>query len=192
MHPKVDAFLERADAWKSEFEALRAILLELPLEEDLKWGQPCYTVDGKNIVLMHGFKEYCALLLFKGALLQDPEGILVAMTDNTQSARQIRFASVGDVRRRKKALKSYVQNAIAIEKAGLKVAFKKTTEFSVPDEFQVQLDGDSKLKKAFESLTPGRQRAYLLHFSGAKQSATRTARVEKHLSRILEGKGLDD
>lgn len=192
MNPKVDAFLERTKAWKSEFEALRALLLKLPLDEDLKWGQPCYTDSGRNIVLMHGFKEYCALLFFKGSLLQDPDGILVAMTDNTQSARQIRFTSVEEIRRMKKTLKKYVEQAIAIEQAGLKVVFKPTTEFQVPEEFQTRLDTNRTLKKAFESLTPGRQRAYLLHFSGAKQSATRAARVEKNMSRILEGKGLDD
>lgn len=189
---KVDAFVAKAGQWQQGFEQLRAIILDCPVDEDLKWGKPCYSVDGKNVVLMHGFKGYCALLFMKGALLRDPEGILVSQTENVQSARQIRFASVQDIEAMKPALKAYINNAIEVEKAGLEVDFKKTEEFAVPEEFQSTLDGSPKLKAAFEGLTPGRQRGYLLHFAGAKQSKTRMSRVEKCVPKILDGKGLND
>jgi len=191
-NPKIDAFLERAESWGQEFAALRKIVLDCGLDEELKWGQPCYSLGKANIVLIHGFKEYCALLFFKGALLKDPDGILVQQTENVQSARQIRFTGAAEIARMQNLLKDYIQQAIEVEKAGLKAEFKKTTEFEMPEEFKAKLDGMPDLKAAFEGLTPGRQRAYLLHFSGAKQSKTREARVEKHMARILEGKGLDD
>ena len=191
-NPKIDAFLERAESWEQEFAALRKIVLDCGLDEELKWGQPCYSLGKANIVLIHGFKEYCALLFFKGALLKDPDGILVQQTENVQSARQIRFTGAAEIARMENLLKDYIQQAIEVEKAGLKADFKKTTEFEMPDEFKARLDNMPDLMAAFEGLTPGRQRAYLLHFSGAKQSKTREARVEKHIARILEGKGLDD
>lgn len=192
MNPKVDAFLAKAKQWQAEFTQLRSIMLALPLTEELKWGNPCYVGEGGNVVLIHGFKEYCAVLFFKGALLKDPQGVLIMQSENTQSARQMRFTSLADVKRLETTLKAYVAEAISVEKAGLKVAFKPTTEFSMPEEFQQQLDGIKGLKKAFEALTPGRQRAYLLHFSSAKQAKTRTSRVEKCIPQILAGKGLDD
>lgn len=191
-NPKIDAFLDRAETWREEFEALRQIVLGCGLDEELKWGQPCYSLGKANVVLIHGFKEYCALLFFKGALLKDPDGILVQQTENVQSARQIRFTGVAEIARMQNLLKDYIQQAVEVEKAGLKAEFKKTAEFEMPEEFKAKLDGMPDLKAAFEGLTPGRQRAYLLHFSGAKQSKTREARVEKHMARILEGKGLDD
>jgi uncharacterized protein YdeI (YjbR/CyaY-like superfamily) len=191
-NPKVDAFLKRQDTWRAAFGKLRAILLDSGLTEDLKWGQPCYANDGKNIALIHGFKEYCAILFVKGALLKDPRGVLVQQTKNVQSARQIRFTSVQDVTKLEKTLKAYVREAIDIERAGLKVEFKKTDVFDMPDEFAAKLAKNAKLKAAFASLTPGRQRAYLLHFSQPKLPKTRVARVEKHVPRILEGLGLDD
>jgi uncharacterized protein YdeI (YjbR/CyaY-like superfamily) len=191
-NPKVDAFLDRENRWPAEMAELRRIVLSCGLDEDLKWGQPCYSMDGKNIVLIHGFKDYCACLFFKGALLKDPEGILVVQTENVQSGRQVRFTGVRGIVERQAVLKAYIEEAMEVEKAGLKVAFKKTTEFVVPEEFQAMLDGSPALRKAFESLTPGRQRAYLLHFASAKQARTRDARIEKHLPRILVGKGLDD
>lgn len=189
-NPKVDAYLEREKTWRKEFEALRSILRDFGLSEDFKWGHPCYALDKTNIVLMHGFKEYCALLFFKGALMKDPSSILVQQTENVQAARQIRFTSADEIRRMANMLKSYVQEAIEVEKAGLKVEFKK--EFEIPEEFQSRLDDNPGLKTAFEALTPGRQRGYILHFSGAKQSKTREARVEKCIPQILEGKGIDD
>jgi len=192
MNPKVDAFLNRAKQWREEFEKLRTILLDCGLTEELKWGQPCYTFEKKNIVLMHGFKEYCALLFFKGALLNDTEDILVRQTENVQSARQIRFTSAREIVKMKTILKAYVLEAIQVEKAGLKVKFKKTTEFKTPEEFQKRLDKNSALKTAFHALTPGRQRAYLLHFSQPKQSKTRESRIEKWTKQILKGKGMDD
>lgn len=191
-NPKVDAFMARTDQWRAEFEALRAILRQAPLTEELKWGQPCYALNGSNVVLMHGFKDYCALLFMKGALMSDPEGILIQQTENVQSARQIRFNALDQITGRAATLSAYVEAAIAVEKAGLKVDFKKTTEFSMPEEFRVRLDEDAALKEAFEGLTPGRQRAYLLHFSSAKQSKTREARVEKCIPQIMDGLGLDD
>lgn len=192
LNPKVDAFLAREKRWSSEMSELRKIALSCALTEEMKWGKPCYTLDDKNVVLIHGFKQYCAYLFFKGALLKDPQGILITQTEHVQAARQIRFTQVGEIVKLKATLKRYIQQAIEVEKAGLSVAFKKTSEFAVPSELQIRLDRSAALKKAFASLTPGRQRAYLLHFGSAKQSATRAARIEKHLSRILEGKGLDD
>jgi uncharacterized protein YdeI (YjbR/CyaY-like superfamily) len=192
MNPKVDAFLKRQDTWRPEFEKLRAILLESGLTEDLKWGQPCYALDGKNVALIHGFKEYCAILFHKGALLKDPKGILIQQTKNVQAARQIRFTSVQDVTKIAKTLKAYVHEAIEIERAGLTVPFKKTEEFELPEEFESKLAANARLKAAFAALTPGRQRAYMLHFSQPKLAKTRVARVEKNIPRILKGLGLDD
>ena len=191
-NPKVDAYLERIDRWQAESAALREILLECPLVEDLKWGVPCYTLDGKNVVLIHGFKDYCALLFHKGALMQDPEGILIQQTDNVQSARQIRFTGLDEIKRMQNLLKTYIHDAIEVERAGLKVALKSVAEFAVPEEFAVALENDPALKSAFEALTSGRQRAYLLHFSSAKQSSTRQSRIEKCRQKIMNGKGLDD
>ena len=191
-NPKVDALLDRTTEWRQEIEALRKIILDCGLTEDFKWGWPCYSVDKKNVVLIHGFKDYCALLLFKGALMKDPEGILVQQTENVQAARQIRFSGLDEIKRMDNILKAYIYQAAEVEKAGLKVDFKKTTEFPMPEEFQDRLDAMPELKKAFEALTPGRQRGYLLHFSSAKQSATRQARIEKCMPGILEGKGLQD
>lgn len=191
-NPKVDAFLGRAKNWQKEFGALREIALASNLTEDLKWGQPCYTLENTNIVLIHGFKEYCAFLFFKGALLKDPNNILVQQTENVQAARQIRFTSVQQIEKMKTTLKAYIREAIEIEKSGLTVEFKKTDEFAVPEEFQRQLDETPGLKDAFEALTPGRQRGYLLHFSSAKQSKTREARIEKCIPMIFDGLGLND
>ncbi|EMJ97177.1 MULTISPECIES: YdeI family protein [unclassified Leptospira] len=192
MNPKVDFFFNKAKQWKEEYEALRKIALALGLTEELKWGQPCYTYQNNNIVLIHGFKEYCAFLFFKGALLKDPNGILVQQTKNVQSARQIRFTNVKEIDKLKTALKAYIKNAIEVEKSGQKVNFKKTKEFDMPEEFLSKLEESPDLRSAFESLTPGRQRGYLLHFSSAKQSKTREARIEKYIPHILKGKGLDD
>jgi len=192
MNPKVDAFLRRTKQWREEFELLRKIVLDCGLAEDLKWGQPCYALEKSNIVLMHGFKEYCALLFFKGALLKDAKGILITQTENVQSARQIRFKSAQEVAKLKPVLKAYILEAIEVEKSGLKVAFKKTTEFKMPEEFKNKLDENAALKTAFYALTPGRQRGYPLYFSQAKQSATRESRIEKCAKQILKGKGLDD
>ena len=192
MNPKVDGLLRKANKWKEEFETLREIVLDSPLTEDVKWGQACYTSDGRNVVLIHAFKEYCALLFFKGALLKDPKAILIQQTENVQSARQIRFTSVREIVAMKPILKAYIQEAIEVEDAGLKVKLKKTSDFKVPQEFQNQLDEKPALKKAFAALTPGRQRGYLFYFSAAKQSKTREARIEKCMPQILQGKGLDD
>ncbi|TWB17230.1 uncharacterized protein YdeI (YjbR/CyaY-like superfamily) [Nitrospirillum amazonense] len=191
-HPKVDAYMEKAGKWAEEFARLRAIALDCPLEEDFKWGNPCYTSDGANIVLIHGFKDYCALLFFKGALMKDPNGILIQQTENVQAGRQIRFTNSGEIAQLAPTLKTYILEAITVEKDGLKVDFRPTREFAVPEEFQERLDGDPALKAAFAALTPGRQRGYLLHFSSAKQSKTRAARIEKCAPLILAGKGLDD
>jgi uncharacterized protein YdeI (YjbR/CyaY-like superfamily) len=191
-NPKVDAFLSKQKNWKDEFEKLRTIILGAELTEELKWGTPCYTFQNRNVVLMHGFKEYCALLFFKGALLKDPDGILIRQTQNVQSARQIRFTSVREIVKLKTTLKAYLKEAVEVEKAGLKVNFKDTSEFTVPEEFQKRLDKSATLKKAFRALTPGRQRAYLLYFSTPKQSKTRESRIEKSTPQILAGKGLDD
>src|SRR5579863_5835347 len=192
MNPKVDGLLRKTKKWQEEFETLREIVLDSPLTEDVKWGQACYASDGRNIVLIHGFKEYCALLFFKGALLKDPKAILIQQTENVQSARQIRFTNVREIVAMKPVLKAYIQEAIEVEDAGLKVKLKKTSDFKVPQEFQQQLDEKPALKKAFAALTPGRQRGYLFYFSAAKQSKTREARIEKCMPQILQGKGLDD
>jgi uncharacterized protein YdeI (YjbR/CyaY-like superfamily) len=192
MNPKVDAFLKRQEKWRAEFVKLRKILLDSGLTEELKWGQPCYALDGKNIALIHGFKEYCAILFNKGVLLKDPKGVLIQQTKNVQAARQIRFTSVQEVTKLEKTVKAYVREAIEIERAGLKVPFKKTEELEFPDELESELSANAKLKAAFAALTPGRQRGYILHFSQPKLSTTRAARVEKHIPRILEGLGLDD
>ncbi len=192
MNPKVDFFFKKATPWKNEFQELRTIVLDCGLSEELKWGQPCYTFERANVVLIHGFKEYCALLFFKGALLKDKKKILIQQTENVQSARQIRFTNVKEITKLKAALKSYIYEAIEVEEAGLKVEFKKTADFKVPEEFKTKLDKKPALKKAFEALTPGRQRAYLFYFSSAKQSKTREDRIKKYEQKILEGKGLDD
>ncbi len=192
MNPEVDAFLKRQDKWRAEFEKLRKILLDSGLTEALKWGQPCYALDGKNVALIHGFKEYCAILFHKGSLLPDPKGVLIQQTKNVQAGRQIRFTSVKDVIKLEKTVKAYVRAAIEIERAGLKVQFKKTDEFELPDEFERKLAANARLKAAFAALTPGRQRAYIFHFSQPKLAQTRAARVEKHVPRILKGLGLDD
>ena len=192
MNPKVDWFFKKDTKWQKEYEKLRTIILDCGLIEELKWGCPCYTFENTNIVLIHGFKEYCALLFFKGALLNDPNGILIQQTKNVQSARQIRFTNVREIVKMEKILKAYVYEAIEVERAGLKVKLKKTSEFKIPEEFQKRLDKNTALKKAFNELTPGRQRAYIFYFSQAKQSKTREARVEKYIKQILNGKGLDD
>ena len=192
MNPKVDFFFNKAKKWQEEFEKLRIIVHNCGLTEELKWGVPCYTFEERNIVLIHGFKEYCALLFMKGALLQDVNGILVQQTENVQSARQIRFTNVGEIVKREAVLKAYIYEAIEVEKAGLKVALKKSTELIFPEEFQNKLGEIPALKTAFEALTPGRQRGYNLYFSAPKQSKTRAARVEKCMQQILDGKGLDD
>jgi uncharacterized protein YdeI (YjbR/CyaY-like superfamily) len=192
MNPKVDFYFSKATKWQKEYEKLRKVVLECGLEEELKWGCPCYTFQESNIVLIHGFKEYCALLFFKGALLNDTKGILVQQTENVQAARQIRFTNVKEIAGMEGVLKAYIFEAIEAEKAGLKVELKKTTEFNMPEEFQTRLDKKPALKKAFEALTPGRQRAYLLYFSAPKQAKTREWRVEKSVEQILNGKGLND
>jgi uncharacterized protein YdeI (YjbR/CyaY-like superfamily) len=192
MNPKVDAYLRKAKKWQKEFEKLRMIILNCQLTEELKWGVPCYTFEKRNIVLIHGFKEYCALLFVKGALLHDAKGILITQTENMQAARQIRFTNVREIVKLKPILKAYIDEAIEVEKAGLKVNFKKTAEFKIPEEFQNKLDEIPALKTAFDALTPGRQRAYILYFSQPKQSKTRESRVEKCMRQILKGKGLND
>jgi uncharacterized protein YdeI (YjbR/CyaY-like superfamily) len=192
MNPKVNFYFTKAKTWHKEQEQLRKIAVSCKLTEELKWGCPSYTFEENNIVLIHAFKDYCAFLFFKGALLKDPKGILVQQTKNVQAARQIRFTSLQEIVKLKSALKTYILAAIAVEKAGLKVKFKKTTEFKIPEEFQKKLDSNAALKTAFAALTPGRQRGYILHFSSAKQAKTREARVEKYTDRILDGLGLDD
>jgi uncharacterized protein YdeI (YjbR/CyaY-like superfamily) len=191
-NPKVDWFFDKDTQWQKEYEKLRKIILSCGLTEELKWGCPCYVFENSNIVLIHGFKDYCAILFFKGALLADPDGILIQQTDNVQSARQVRFTSVQQIVKMERALKAYVYEAIEVERAGLQVKYKKTEDFKVPEEFQTKLDKMPALKTAFDALTPGRQRAYIFYFSQAKQSKTRVARVEKYLTQILAGKGLDD
>ncbi len=192
--PKVDAFLEDEEEaqWKDAFTKLRQIALGCPVTEELKWGKPCYEFEGRNIVLMHGFKEYCALLFTKGALLNDPKGLLVQQTKNVQAARQIRFTSAKEVTALASDIKAYIVAAVELERSGAKVEYKQTEDFEVPPEFQARLDSTPSLKAAFEALTPGRQRGYLLYFAGAKQSATRAARVEKYVRHIYNGKGLQD
>lgn len=192
MNPKVDEFLSKAKKWKEEYEKLRQIVLDCELTEEYKWMHPCYTFEKKNIVLIHGFKEYCALLFHKGALLKDAKGILIQQTENVQAARQIRFTNVQEIIAMETILKDYIYEAIEVEKAGLEVNFKKNTDYTIPEEFQNKLDEIPALKTAFEALTPGRQRAYILHFSQPKQSKTRVTRVEKYMPQILNGKGLND
>lgn len=192
MNPKVDWYFDKAEKWQEEIKALRNIVLDCHLTEELKWGCPCYTFDGRNIVLIHVFKEYCALLFFKGVLLKDPECILIRQTEQEQAARQARFTNVSEIKKQTAALKSCVFEAVAVEEAGLKVPLKKTESYTIPEEFQQKLDEMPELKAAFETLTPGRQRAYLLHFAQPKQSKTRTSRVEKSIPQIMEGKGLND
>lgn len=192
MNPEVDWFFQKATQWRDEFALLRKIALSSGLSEDVKWGQPCYAYEGRNVVLMHGFKDHCALLFMKGALLKDDAGILVQQTENVQSARQLRFTSLQEVAGAENMILSYVNEAIEIEKSGRKVPRKATADFEVPDELQKRFDADPAFKAAFEALTPGRQRGYLLHFASAKQSKTREARIDKAFDRIFEGKGLDD
>ena len=192
MNPNVDWYFTKAEKWQEEIRKLRMVVLDCGLTEELKWGVPCYTFQKSNIVLIHVFKEYCALLFFKGALLNDAKGILVQQTENVQAARQVRFTNAKEIDKMEKILKAYIYEAIEVERAGLKVKLKKTSEFKVPEEFQKKLDKNSSLKKAFDALTPGRQRAYIFYFSQAKQSKTREARVEKYIKQILNGKGLDD
>jgi uncharacterized protein YdeI (YjbR/CyaY-like superfamily) len=192
MNPLVSKVHSKERRWSAEFAALRQLCLASGLNEELKLGQACYDLDGGKVVLIHGFKEYCALLFMKGALLKDPKGILVQQTKNVQAARQIRFACLADITKQKAAIKAYIKEAIAVEKSGAKVQMKTVAQFAAPEEFKRRLDDDPELAEAFHALTPGRQKGYLLHFAGAKQSVTRTARVEKHSPRILKGLGLDD
>jgi len=191
-NPKVAFFFEKPSKWQKEYQQMRAIALDCGLDEDLKWGQPCYTLNGKNIVLIHGFKEYCAYLFFKGALLKDDEHILVQQTEQVQSPRQVRFTNVKEIMNLQKTLKAYIYEAIEVEKAGLKVKLKKTSEYPVPEEFQKKIDKNKGLKTAFHALTPGRQRGYLFYFSQPKQSKTRESRIQKSIPGIMSGKGLND
>jgi len=191
-NPKVDFFFNKTGRWRAEFGKLRTIILECGLTEELKWGKPCYTFQKSNVVLIHGFKEYCALLFIKGALLKDAKGILIQQTENVQAARQVRFTNVRQIVKIEHILKSYIREAIEVEKAGLEVNYKKTSEFKIPDEFQNKLNAIPALRTAFDALTPGRQRGYILYFSGAKQSQTRESRIEKCMPQILKRKGLDD
>ena len=192
MNPSVDFYFKKKAKWHDELEQLRFIVLGYKLKEELKWGVPCYTFQGANILLLHVFKEYCAILFFKGALLKDPKGILVQQTKNVQAARQIRFTHVQEIIKMKFSLKGYIRDAIKVEEAGLKVELKMTTEFTMADEFQEKLNHNSALKTAFNALTPGRQRGYMLYFAAPKQSKTRIARIEKCIGQILKGKGLND
>lgn len=192
MNPKVDFYFNKAGKWREELEQLRTIALDSGLTEELKWGVPCYTWQNSNVVLIHDFKEYCAFLFFKGALLNDPAGILIRQTKNVQAARQVRFTNVLEIHDLAPVLKAYIFEATEVEKAGLKVAFKKPEEFVMATEFQYRLNQVPALKAAFEALTPGRQRGYLLYFSAAKQAKTRESRVEKYMPKILAGKGLED
>ena len=191
-NPLVSKVHAQEKHWSAEYAALRQLCLAAGLNEELKWGQACYDFNGGKVVLIHGFKDYCALLFMKGALLKDPEGILIQQTKNVQAARQIRFASLAEINKQKAAIKAYIGQAIALEKSGAKVKMKSVAQFDVPQEFQLRMDDDPALAEAFHALTPGRQKGYLLHFAGAKQSATRAARVQKHAPRILKGLGLDD
>ena len=192
MNPKADWFFSKETKWQEAYSELRMLILDCGLTEELKWGCPCYTVGNSNIVLIHGFKDYCALLIMQGALLKDKKNILVQQTENVQSARQIRFKNVEEILKNKSTIKSYIKEAIALEKAGIKVELKKTAEYKIPEEFQAVLDNMLELKKAFQALTPGRQRGYLLYFSAPKQTKTKEARIEKYLHHILDGKGLND
>jgi uncharacterized protein YdeI (YjbR/CyaY-like superfamily) len=192
MNPELDFFFSKPGKWQQEIKQLRMVILECGLKEELKWGNSCYTFQESNIVLIHGFKEYCALLFFKGALLQDTHGILIQQTKNVQAARQVRFTNVKEIVKLAPILKTYIYQAIEVEKAGLKVKLKKTSEFKIPEEFKNKLDKNPALKTAFDALTPGRQRAYIYYFSQAKQSKTRDSRIEKCMKQILDGKGLND
>jgi len=192
MNPKADFYFNKAGKWQEEIKKLRTIILECHLAEEVKWGCPCYMFEKSNIILIHVFKEYCAVLFFKGALLKDPKGVLIQQTENVQAARQMRFTSTREVETMKATLKAYIFETVKIEEAGLKVELKKTAEFKMPDEFKQVLDKKPAVKKAFEALTPGRQKGYLLHFSSAKQAKTREARIEKSVPQILDGKGLED
>ncbi|AEM72221.1 Domain of unknown function DUF1801 [Allomuricauda ruestringensis DSM 13258] len=192
MNPKVDFFFEKPSQWQEAYRQLRKIALDTGLTETLKWGVPCYTHKGSNVVLIHGFKEYCALLFHKGVLLKDTEGILIQQTKNVQSARQIRFTDVKEILNMEKVLKTYIHEAIEVKKAGLEVKMKKTSEFDMPEELQNKLDEDTAFKSAFEALTPGRQRGYMLYVSQAKQSKTRVSRIEKSIPKIFEGKGYNE
>jgi len=192
MNPKVDFYFDKEKKWQKEIELLRVIALDCGLTEELKWGCPCYTFNESNIVLIHVFKEYCAYLFFKGALLNDADGVLIQQTENVQSARQVRFTNVQEIAKMEKTLKAYIYEAIEVERAGLKVKLKETADFKIPEEFQKKLNKNAALKKAFNALTPGRQRQYIFHFSQPKQSKTRESRVEKYIPQILDGKGLND
>lgn len=192
MNPKVNFFFKKAGPWHDEYEKLRLISLDCGLTEELKWGCPCYTLQNSNIVLIHGFKEYCALLFFKGALIKDPEGILIQQTKNVQSGRQIRFTSADQITDMEPVIKAYIHEAIKVEQAGLKVEMKKTEDYEVPQELQERLDNDPGFKTAFQALTPGRQRGYIFYFSQPKQAKTRIARIEKFVPHIMEGKGYMD
>lgn len=191
-NPKVDWYFNKERKWQEEVKQLRMIVLSSGLTEELKWGHPCYTLNKNNVVLIHDFKEYCALLFHKGALMKDPKDILIQQTENVQSARQIRFTSLKEIIKLKTTIKAYIKEAIAIEKTGLKVEMKKTSEYKMSEEFKNELNENSELKTAFEALTPGRQRGYLLYFSAPKQSKTREARVKKYIKQIIDGKGLTD
>lgn len=192
MNPKIDAYINHSEKWQKELEILRMIILDCPLNEELKWGVPCYTFQDSNVVLIHVFKEYCAILFIKGSLLKDDHGVLIEQSKNVQAGRQIRFTNVQEIVNMETVLKAYILEAIEIEKAGKKVIFKKTTEYPIPEEFQMKLNENQALKTAFESLTPGRQRGYILYFSAPKQAKTRESRIEKCLPIIFNGKGLDD
>jgi len=191
-NPKIDPYFSKLGKWKEEFKLLRSIVLESEVKEEFKWMHPCYTFENKNIVLIHGFKDYCALLFHKGSLLRDPHGILIQQTENVQAGRQIRFTSVQQIEEMQLILSDYIDEAIEVEKSGLQVEYKKNAEYAIPEELDNKFVEIPDLKTAFEALTPGRQRAYLLYFSGAKQSKTRESRVEKYIGKILSGKGIDD
>jgi len=192
MNPLVSKVHEKEMRWRAEFAALRQLCLASGLNEELKWGQACYDLDGRNVVLIHGFKDYCALLWMKGALLKDPKALLVQQTKNVQAARQMRFLDLAAIQGQKSVIESYLDEALALERAGAKVTMKTTAQFDVPEEFSKRLEDEPKLAEAFHALTPGRQKGYLLYFAAAKKAATRAARVEKHAARILQGLGLDD
>lgn len=192
MNSKVNWFFDKSTKWQAAYQELRDIMLTLDLTEELKWGCPCYTYDKNNIVLIHGFKDYCALLFMKGAIMKDPKQLLVQQTENVQSARQVRFTNLNEIVKQKAVIKSYIKNAIEVEKSGVKIEMKKTTEYKIPVEFQAALNEMNELKTSFDKLTPGRQKGYLLYFASAKQSKTRNERIEKYIPKILDGKGLED
>ena len=192
MNSKVDFFFEKPSQWQEEYKLLRSLALDCNLTEELKWGKPCYTLNNSNVLLIHGFKEYCALLFHKGALLNDEQNLLIQQTENVQAARQLRFTSYDQIQDMQDDIKAYIKDAIRVEKADLKVEMKKTAEYEMPEELQEKLNADSELEEAFYNLTPGRQRGYLLYFSQAKQAKTRVARIEKYIPHILTGKGFND